>query len=163
MTPTPKKTPSKNSVYGVYSEVHLFNHLSQAVTVGQAELPADKLVNPLFLVLSPFWSFWFTSLSSKTQRKTCETVTVSEDSLTNRGIVLSLFSLQNFPFSSPPIGGVEMSHHCHYPLEPLSKNSALASLSPQKLFQILTLFPQPFLPTHFYHLCACSLPLSACK
>lgn len=42
--------PKKNSIQKlcVYSEVHLFNHFSQAVTVGQAELPDDKQVNPHF-------------------------------------------------------------------------------------------------------------------
>lgn len=74
--------------------MHLLKHLSQAVTVGQAALPSYKQVNPLFFSsLSPFRSFWFSSLSSKTQRKACETVTIAADSLENRSVVFSLCSL----------------------------------------------------------------------
>lgn len=169
ITPMPKMPPPINSMYAMYNEVHWLKHLSQDLTVGQAELRAYKQVNPLFFSsLSPFWGFWFTSLSSKAQRKPYETATIATDSLANRGVVLSLFSLQNFPFSSPPTGGAETSHLCHSAQESCSKTSALTCFSPQKWIQILTLFPWTFLPTHFYHLCvvlplACSLPLSECK
>lgn len=133
-------------MWGFDSEVHLSEHPSQLLTIGQVGLLAGQKVTPPFFLLKSLREFLIHLIFSKETKNLSSCTTILRHSLgdiSKHECSPSLVLYGELPLFLSPTGGAEATRLCCSQQETCIKNSTLACL-PRNDSKSLHYFPSLF-------------------